>query len=58
MEVKTVGAATNPAASRSLGVSVVAPLSAEFTLRADLTLTPGITILFGACGAGNSTLLD
>ena len=58
MEVKTVGAATNPAASRSLGVSVVAPLSAEFTLRADLTLTPGITILFGASGAGKSTLLD
>ncbi len=58
MEVKTADTAAAPAASRALSVSVVAPLSAEFTLRADLTLPPGITILFGASGAGKSTLLD
>jgi len=58
MEVKTVNAATTPSASCALVVSVVAPLSADFTLRADVTLSPGITILFGASGAGKSTLLD
>ena len=58
MEVKTDDAATNSPVLRALSVSVVAPLSAEFTLRADVTLPPGITILFGASGAGKSTLLD
>jgi molybdate transport system ATP-binding protein len=58
MEVRSVEQPTNSAVSRALGVSVVAPLSTEFTLRADITLPPGITILFGASGAGKSTLLD
>lgn len=40
-----------------LSASLSKRLSAEFTLEADISLEPGITILFGESGSGKTTLL-
>lgn len=46
------------AKSRNLFAAVDIGYGSSFRLQVEITLSPGITILFGASGAGKTTLLD
>ena len=51
---------TNPAASENAALSIRADvkLNADFVLDVDIEMPSGITILFGASGAGKTTILE
>lgn len=50
--------ATNSAGSSALTIRAKARLRADFEIDVDLIVPPGITILFGASGAGKTTILN
>ena len=57
MEIATKLPST-PHGTVPLTLQAAARLSHEFQLNVDLVVPPGITILFGASGAGKTTILD